>query len=371
MKRRLLAILLTVFVLATMTVNVLATSGDGDPFGCDHVFSGGVCTKCLYTCPHDNKQSDMYDEGGKHYSGWFCADCGVSEYAEVGACEHVYLNGMCTKCGEVCQHLKSTEKDSSSDVCADRMSYCDECGMIVSDFYCKHDYTEGVCTNCGYKCTHVARGELDECPTCSKSFVIVCDHAFSNGVCTKCGEVCKHENSLGDFYYNDEGYHSGWYCTDCGVNEYVTTTHDYVNGTCTSCGHVCEHTVYSDDYKCLYCAEKHPVYYNVYQEGYIAGHEIGHTEGIFEGVEKGKTEGYENGYNEGYRNGFCNGEIKGQEADVSEVLPKAFDGLFESANDFFSTFLSLGIGSVTIGSLLSVALVVCLVVLIIKIIRGS
>ncbi|MBR3681553.1 MAG: hypothetical protein IKL79_06075 [Clostridia bacterium] len=122
---------------------------------CDHQYLRGVCTKCGNVDPNFTEN-----------------------------CSHIYVNGVCTSCGTVCSH-------SFSD------GFCDACGVA-----CNHSFTDGVCDKCSYACTHsFTDGACDVCDfTCTHNFVngicntceMACNHSFTDGVCEKCTYVCTH-----------------------------------------------------------------------------------------------------------------------------------------------------------------------------------
>lgn len=122
-----------------------------------------------------------------------------------------------------------------------------------------------------------------------------------------------------------------------------------------------------------------------YQDGFTDGFESGYAEGIKDGSLATYDEvvvynrGYQDGYEKGVDDGFIiaissdgkaiydKGVSDGQEQ--AQIIPKAIDGFFESMLKFFTPFLSIGVGNLTLYSMLGVLLVVGIVVVIIKITR--
>lgn len=117
--------------------------------------------------------------------------------------------------------------------------------------------------------------------------------------------------------------------------------------------------------------------------GYNTGYEAGETSGYNTGYEAGETAGYESGYdegyqagleqgtgsyNEGYQAGFADGTINGQ--DFNDAFNTFFYSFFDGLSGFFAPILSLGVGNLTIGSIVGVIGFVVILVLIIRIIRG-
>lgn len=147
-------------------------------------------------------------------------------------------------------------------------------------------------------------------------------------------------------------------------------------------------------------------YVDGYNTGFDEGYDSGYNRGYSSGVNSGELSGYEKGYvaggndatnrynesfeeiiaeeridayNKGYEqaitdssgdyiNGFNAGVIKGQnDAKIPVVV---IEGFWSSIRDFFSSFLSIGIGNLTLYSLLGVVVVVSLAILLVKLIRG-
>lgn len=122
---------------------------------------------------------------------------------------------------------------------------------------------------------------------------------------------------------------------------------------------------------------------NGYGIGYIGGQTDGYNSGHSEGYSEGKADGYQEGhaagliesgktaeenYNSGYAAGFAKGTVKGQ--NDAKALEKGVSGFFDGLSGFFTPFLNLGFGSITIASLLGVVVIVFLVSLIFKLLKG-
>ena len=188
------------------------------------------------------------------YDVYKCA-CGDEKYEYRAALGHVWNNGVCDRCGEVCSH----------------------------------NWSNGVCTICGYECSHNfagwyydpndgANGHFQVCTICgvggngeSHNFDTHIDQ--NNGThidkCSKCDytkpEPVECNYSSSDLYGADEGGHA---CTECGnyqhhifdKYEYVDAKnhrvvcsvcgyyddssykpHEWDQGVCKDCEHICEH----------------------------------------------------------------------------------------------------------------------------------
>lgn len=71
---------------------------------------------------------------------------------------------------------------------------------------------------------------------------------------------------------------------------------------------------------------------------------------------------------EAYQNGYNAGIIKGQEdADIASGL---LGGFFDGLSGFVSSFTSIGVGNLTIGSMLGIMVITLIVVIIVKVVRG-
>lgn len=114
----------------------------------------------------------------------------------------------------------------------------------------------------------------------------------------------------------------------------------------------------------------------ILNEGLDEGYRVGLEDGYDNGYTQGENVGYENGVtvgrNDGYQDGYNEGRIVGQ--SESDFFNNGFDDMFErffnSFQGFILPFLTLGWGSINIGTLLGVFGVVFITLLVVKIIRG-
>lgn len=120
-----------------------------------------------------------------------------------------------------------------------------------------------------------------------------------------------------------------------------------------------------------------------YEEGYFDGYDQGRDDGYSIGYRDGfesvnpdilYNEAYEAGYNYGLEVQFADTDLyalgfaKGQE--VNTYVPNAIKGFFEGMQGFFAPFLSIGIGNLTLYTLLGFMLFGFVLMAIVKIIRG-
>lgn len=120
-----------------------------------------------------------------------------------------------------------------------------------------------------------------------------------------------------------------------------------------------------------------------YEEGYFDGYEQGRDDGYSIGYRDGYesvnpdtlyNEAYEAGYNAGLEVQYSDTDLyalgfaKGQE--VNTYVPNAIKGFFEGMQGFFAPFLSIGIGNLTLYTLLGFMLFGFVLMAIVKIIRG-
>ena len=144
------------------------------------------------------------------------AGCGGEDEPEIEPTPHVHVweDGVCTDCGEVCAHRW---EDGVCAVCGKVCEHewedgvCAVCGMP-----CPHEWVESVCTICGKVCEH--EWEDGVCAVCGK----VCEHEWVDGVCPKCGMPCPHPQHDPETLI----------CPDCGQR----APHEYFGGVCTRCG---------------------------------------------------------------------------------------------------------------------------------------
>ena len=232
------------------------------------------------TCTHPNISYRFLS------SGWHtavCSDCGINIETPPENC--TFVDGTCTKCGNVCDH--SMLMSSVPNLDKTHTAECMTCGSHITED-CTLNYTfyaNGAhslqCTKCGYNnledctsvdgtcskcggsesCTHInaiymstgmgshmlmcgacESNETENCTyvdgVCSKCRE-ACDHmgaSFQTGVCSRCGEACTHTNS--DYMPDIDGMHS-IRCNDCGHSTVESCT--FVDSTCTKCRRTCDH----------------------------------------------------------------------------------------------------------------------------------
>ncbi len=215
-----------------------------------------------------------------------CDKCGQ----DMPACEHEYVNGVCTKCGAKDPNYKPGTEDPDNPkppvtcdhVDADHNGVCDKCGQPFGTASEHVDANaDDLCDKCGadmsgtHDCAnalHIYNGN-GVCIYCgSQKPIDPCDeHTYNaNGVCTVCGAVrdaapiCENPE--------DHTYNANHVCTKCGTQEPLTDcgdgNHAYnVNGVCSVCGAVSEEapdqTACSHDYAdgdiCVKCGIQKPV----------------------------------------------------------------------------------------------------------------
>lgn len=120
-----------------------------------------------------------------------------------------------------------------------------------------------------------------------------------------------------------------------------------------------------------------------YNEGFDSGYAEGQSNGYASGYIDGRDEaiednyenyqsGYEQGrvdwYGQGYNTGREHGLAEGQELD--NVFVQGMDGILTGLGGFFAPILSLGVGSMTVSALLGLLVVVTLIMIIVKVVRG-
>ena len=136
---------------------------------------------------------------------------------------------------------------------------------------------------------------------------------------------------------------------------------------------------YKDGYEAGETAGEATGYQNGYTAGETAGYQNGYTAGETAGQEAGYNTGYEAGYNKGleagsgdynagFQAGYNAGKIDGQ--DFNDAFNTFFYSFFDGLSGFFSPLLSLGVGNLTIGSIVGLIGVVILVVFMIKLVKG-
>lgn len=219
---------------------------------CSHEFDeSGWCDACGYQCYHDginNQPVTPIQQEGPFYSyddedhhcvyatktvyGRQCPHCPYierdwvsgEEYPETYTVEpHIYVDGVCSKCGVKCSHMRLNQAESQAwnptepQVIALNDTYhvlalatgtyriCPDCGEMI--FRTKeiaagvdpdtlektaHDFdSNGLCDECGYQCPHESYTN-GICDNCHK----VCMHSYASetGICLICGYRCLHTN---------------------------------------------------------------------------------------------------------------------------------------------------------------------------------
>ena len=146
-------------------------------------------------------------------AGAFCIFKGVNAY-KLQNCPHEYWdNGVCQRCGYVCEH------DWSRGVCFYCGTPCDHiwedgvCG--ICKLPCRHERDGDTCTLCGYVCPHDSYVD-SVCELCG----IDCEHRWVGDMCADCHVVCTHER------HDTQGI-----CERCGMR----LVHRFISGVC-ACG---------------------------------------------------------------------------------------------------------------------------------------
>ncbi len=161
-----------------------------------------------------------------------------------------------------------------------------------------------------------------------------------------------------DFVVSDESYNQGYEAGyEAGYNEGEEAGY--------SEGYQTGHTAgYNEGYTAGETAGQEAGYNQGYTAGESAGYEIGYDEGYQAGLDQGTGS-----YNEGYQAGYADGTINGQ--NVDEIVNNGISGFFEGLSTFFSPFFSIGIGNLTVSTVLEVVIFAFFILLIVKIIRGT
>ncbi len=136
-----------------------------------HDMQDGVCTRCGVGCEHVWVKGDVVLATclADGYTEYTCSECSRIEKRDiVVALGHDYEKGVCTRCGDVCEHVwvKGTPVPAS----------CTEGG-----------YTEYTCSNCS----------VSE----RRDTVAALGHNYENGVCTRCGD--KQQGEEQNAYYTN------------------------------------------------------------------------------------------------------------------------------------------------------------------------
>ena len=149
-----------------------------------HEYKNGVCKSCEKVCSHTfgayayNNDATCTGDGTETAS---CTECDVKDTrTKAGTAKgHSYTNGICSACGDGCQHNWSEYTQNGDATCENdgtKSRECSECGTkeTVADTGSKlqHVFSAGVCTVCNTPC----------------------EHEYENGVCKHC------EMSENNFY---------------------------------------------------------------------------------------------------------------------------------------------------------------------------
>ena len=234
---------------------------DTDPAECEHFWAlngGGYCCICKSECNHH-----FIEDGGCEYCRYFPNPVIPEE------CEHLWVNGVCSKCQEVCTHNWVSGTCGTCDTDCNHTwvgGICSTCGVDCTHSWgdsgicvkcgneCEHNFKDGYCTVChkadeqhpDENCEHVWKDGI--CANC----LITCPHEWKEGVCLVCEKICEHD------FDPDNDYT----CTVCGTQAIVPPecNHEWVDGVCTLCEKVCEHD-FGLDVNCHICGELLPGYY--------------------------------------------------------------------------------------------------------------
>lgn len=116
-----------------------------------------------------------------------------------------------------------------------------------------------------------------------------------------------------------------------------------------------------------------------YDQGFLDGTDVGYDVGYRDGVKSidqdniynvGFNDGYELGIEEQYGDtdlyqlGYAHGQ------DTNNIVENAISGFFSSFGDFFAPFMSIGVGNLTIRTMLGFMCFAVIIIAILKIIRG-
>lgn len=133
-----------------------------------------------------------------------------------------------------------------------------------------------------------------------------------------------------------------------------------------------------------------------YDQGITEGYDIGYEEGYQKGAEEGGNgDLYNNAYDKGYEDGVLMGVEAGKELcrsdhpnlvdseqlknyynigylagqDTNGIVNNGISGFFSGVTSFFEPFMTIGIGNLTVYSMIALAVIVALVVIIIKVVN--
>ena len=214
----------------------------------------GICDVCLYQfCQHPQSE-DEYDFDATHH------------WLKLTECTHVVPesfkslhddednDGVCTVCGQYCEHSFDTENWSYDE---NDHYHAASCGHTIAPIDVENHVdtadNNGICDVCQYVlCTHTwAEGDdwsSDESGhwhrvTCGHSidaidFAAHVDKVGNDGVCDICKyQICNHTYDTENGYATDKNYH--WYPITCGhaLPDSAKQHHDDPDGDgyCTTC----------------------------------------------------------------------------------------------------------------------------------------
>lgn len=161
--KSLMTVLAALFIVATAAFgNFCGVSLYNKLKGCTHEYwDNGVCQRCGYVCEHD----------------WSMGSCFYCDMP----CDHVWEEGVCSRCRLACQHEWDGETCTLCAMVCPHDSYvdsvCELCGMD-----CEHHWVRDMCAKCHAVCTHQRHDTQGVCERCGMKLV----HRFISGVCA-CG----------------------------------------------------------------------------------------------------------------------------------------------------------------------------------------
>ena len=239
-------IAIVVVVLILGVFKLAASAAETEPIftyaACSHEYTNGICTKCGFSCPHQN----IGIKGNCLDCLWVCA-----------AGHNLNEVGICRSCGLECPHNHTTEIVEHDGVLGHRIyAECTDCGyywLKRADphlkneicicricWYVCHVYDGGQCLDCGKKCTHeFLNGFCVECRFCNGS------HSYKYGICEECGYSCTHSIIENIYVSNGSSNHiCTTRCADCKISLYVSTAPHTLNGD------ACKYCDYVEPYSC-------------------------------------------------------------------------------------------------------------------------
>ncbi|MCR5694870.1 MAG: hypothetical protein K6G89_07890 [Clostridia bacterium] len=160
--------------------------------------------------PHDWKIAGTYDDEedfelygctGMRHRGVVCSRCECFGGIDIEPLGHKYVNGVCERCGDACNHDGATHVEGTQEATCTAKGFtgntvCDICGGTVTEGTeipaLGHDYvTNGAadptCVNPGSTGKKVCSvcGDVKE----EASEIPALGHSYINGVCERCGEA--------------------------------------------------------------------------------------------------------------------------------------------------------------------------------------